>query len=51
MFIGLKENAFGFEGLVRDRKKAKRLFPDNFIIEKPTLEDIMLYHIRREKNV
>lgn len=51
MFIGPKENAFGFEGLVRDRKKAKRLFPDNFIIEKPTLEDIMLYHIRREKNV
>ncbi|NMA65346.1 MAG: ABC transporter ATP-binding protein [Clostridiaceae bacterium] len=51
MFIGLKENAFGFEGLVKDRKMAKRLFPDNFLIEKPTLEEIMLYHTRREKNV
>ena len=38
MFIGLKENAFGFEGLVRDRKKAKRLFPDNFIIENRRLK-------------
>jgi len=51
MFIGIKENAFGFEGLVRDRKAVKRLFPENIIVEKPTLEEIMLYHTRRDINV
>jgi len=51
MFIGLKANAFGFEGLVRDRKAVKRLFPENIIVEKPTLEEIMLYHTRRDINV
>lgn len=46
-FIGLKENQFGFEGLVKDKNKIKRTYGDKILLEKPTLEDIMLYHARR----
>jgi ABC-2 type transport system ATP-binding protein len=46
-FIGIKENRFGFEGLVSDKYNAKRVFGDKVIIEKPTLDDIMVY-ISRE---
>jgi len=46
-FIGLKENQFGFEGLVKDKNIIKRSYGDKILIEKPTLEDIMLYHARR----
>ena len=47
-FISLKEYAFGFEGLISDRKKAYELFGDEAIYEKCTLEDILLYYTRRE---
>lgn len=47
IFIGIRENKFGFEGLVDDKKKARNLFGDNVIIEKPSLEDVMLYYTRR----
>lgn len=40
-FIGIRKNNFGFEGLVDDRVKARNLFKDNIIIDKPNLEDIM----------
>ncbi len=46
-FVGIKENQFGFEGLTKDRIQARKKFGDRIIIEKPTLEDIMLYHTRR----
>lgn len=47
-FISLKEYAFGFEGLISDRRKAYELFGDEAIYEKCTLEDILLYYTRRE---
>jgi ABC-2 type transport system ATP-binding protein len=50
-FVGIKENQFGFEGLVKDKSHAKKIFGDTILLEKPTLEDIMLYHTRREQNV
>jgi len=50
-FIGIKVNNFGFEGLVNDKKQMKRIFGDMVLIEKPTLEDVMLYHTRRDFNV
>jgi len=50
-FIGLKENMYGFEGLVRDRNNVRRMFGDRVLVEKPSLEDIMLYYTRREQNV
>lgn len=47
-FISLKENAFGFEGLVSNRKKAYELFGEEAIYEKCSLEDILLYYTRRD---
>ena len=41
---GLKENAFGFEALAL--RKQMKPYGDSLLIEKPTLEDIMLFTIR-----
>lgn len=46
-FIGLRETGVGFEGLAKNPKKLKQLFGNEAIIERPTLEDIMVYSIRR----
>ncbi|QGU95743.1 ATP-binding cassette domain-containing protein [Clostridium bovifaecis] len=46
-FIGITENHFGFEALSDDIRKIKRLFKNEVIIEKPSLEDIMIYSVRR----
>ncbi|NLY43544.1 MAG: ABC transporter ATP-binding protein [Clostridiaceae bacterium] len=48
--IGIQENRFGFEALVKDRKQARKVFGESIIIEKPTLEEVMLHFIRGEKN-
>lgn len=50
LFVGVKKNQFGFEGLVQDKEKAYHHFKARAIIEKPTLEDIMLYTVRGEKH-
>lgn len=51
-FIGIKENNFGFEGLIKDKTVLKNhFFKDRVIFEKPTLDDIMFYFIRRGRNV
>lgn len=47
-FISLKEYAFGFEGLIANKKKAYELFGDEAIYEKCTLEDLLLYYTRRD---
>lgn len=49
-FVGVRENQFGFEALTEDRREAKRLFGDRVVIERPTLEDIMLYFTRRKSD-
>ena len=49
IFIGIHYNRFGFEGLVRDRAKARLMFQNQVIIEKPSLEDIMLYTVRGDR--
>ncbi|NMB07151.1 MAG: ABC transporter ATP-binding protein [Tissierellia bacterium] len=46
-FIGLRETSVGFEGLVNNVDKVKKTFGDSILIEKPTLEDIMVYSVRR----
>ena len=46
-FISLKESAFGFEGLISDKRKAYDIFGNEAIYEKCTLEDILLYYTRR----
>ncbi|HHU91747.1 MAG TPA: ABC transporter ATP-binding protein [Halanaerobiaceae bacterium] len=45
LLIGVKENEFGFEALVKDKARAREIFGDKIIIDKPTLEDIMYYQI------
>ena len=50
-FIAVKENHFGFEGLIADKEKARKIFKESIVIEKPTLEDIMLYFTRGNQHV
>jgi ABC-2 type transport system ATP-binding protein len=51
-FIGVRENAYGFEGLTDNVQDIRRLFTNKVIIEKATLEDIMLYVVKGgKKNV
>lgn len=50
-FVGIKENKFGFEGLVKEKETAKRLLQDKVIFERPCLEDIMFYFTRGKINV
>jgi len=47
-FIGIKNNKFGFEGLTAKGDKYKKLLKDRVVIEKPTLDDIMLFTVRRD---
>lgn len=44
--VGVKENDFGFSGLTGDQLQVRRLYGDSVIIERATLEDIMLYTVR-----
>jgi ABC-2 type transport system ATP-binding protein len=46
VFIGLREYGYGFEALVKDKRQARKVFGDKILIEKPTLEDIMVYYTR-----
>lgn len=51
-FYGIKTNKYGFEALTTKVDKIKKGFNNQVVIEKPTLDDIMLFTIRRdEKNV
>ncbi|PRR69471.1 ABC transporter ATP-binding protein [Clostridium thermopalmarium] len=46
-FLGISENRFGFEALTDNVENIKKVFKNEVIIEKPTLEDIMVYTVRR----
>lgn len=48
--IGIKENQFGFEGLTKDKNNALKYVAGKGKIEKATLEDLILYYTRRDKN-
>jgi ABC-2 type transport system ATP-binding protein len=48
--IGIRENRFGFEGLAMDRKNIRKMLGESIVIEKPTLDDIMLYFARRNQD-
>ncbi|MGI5999076.1 MAG: ABC transporter ATP-binding protein [Lutispora sp.] len=50
-FIDIRENQFGFEALVKDKNQTRKAYKDKIIIEKPSLEDVMLYYTRRCRNV
>ncbi|EQB86343.1 ABC-2 type transport system ATP-binding protein [Clostridium punense] len=46
-FIAIRENSFGFEGLTNSNN-IKKQFNGEVIIERPSLEDIMVYTVRRD---
>lgn len=43
--IGLKESRYGFEALTKNKREIVRRYGYSVVIEKPTLEDIMLFNI------
>jgi len=45
-FVYIKENQYGFAALTKDRQRTKSLLDSQVLIEKPTLEDIMLFYTR-----
>jgi ABC-2 type transport system ATP-binding protein len=45
-FIGLRETKVGFEGLVDNKDKVNKIFGSKVLIEKASLEDIMVYSVR-----
>ena len=50
LFVGVREHAHGFEGLTDRHKDVYRLFGDQAIYEKPTLEEIMVYTVKYGKD-
>lgn len=46
LFIGIRESAMGFEGLIGNRAEGERFFKDNAICETPTLEEIMYFTVK-----
>ncbi|KAB8126252.1 ABC transporter ATP-binding protein [Gracilibacillus oryzae] len=42
-FISVRKSNHGFEALTINKQHTKKIFGDTVILEKPTLEDIMLY--------
>ncbi|PQD94528.1 sodium ABC transporter ATP-binding protein [Pradoshia eiseniae] len=42
-FIGIQKSRHGFEALASQKNRIETLFGDTVLVEKPTLEDIMLY--------
>ena len=45
-FIGLRETKVGFEVLVDNKDKVNKIFGSKVLIEKASLEDIMVYSVR-----
>ncbi len=45
-FIGLRETSVGFEGLTNSVDHMKKTFGNQILIEKASLEDIMVYSVR-----
>ena len=43
LFIGLRKNKFGFEGLAKDKQAIEDWFGNEVVLEKPTLDDIVVY--------
>lgn len=46
-FINIRRNSFGFEALTDNVNKIKRLFQKDVIIDKASLEDIMVYTVNK----
>ena len=47
-FVSIKENSFGFEALTKDITNARKIFKGRGIVEKASIEDIMVYTVRED---
>lgn len=48
-FIGINENSFGFEGLTNNTEAIRKLLKDRVLIERASLDDIMVYTVRGDE--
>ncbi|WP_055668555.1 ABC transporter ATP-binding protein [Desnuesiella massiliensis] len=46
-FIKVRENSYGFEALTNNVQRVKSLFRDKVVIERASLEDIMVFSVKR----
>lgn len=49
-FVAVREGEFGFEGLTEDVHTSKKIFGEQAVYEKASLEDIMFYHNQQFKS-
>ncbi len=47
LFINIKENKFGFEGLTKEINSVKEILSKDCVIEKAKVEDIMYYYCKK----
>ena len=45
-FVSIKETSLGFEALTKNIIKARKIFKNRSVIERASLEDIMIYTVR-----
>ncbi|WP_054942846.1 ABC transporter ATP-binding protein [Paenibacillus ihuae] len=46
LFLGIRESAHGFEGLIQNRSEGERYFKETAICETPSLEEIMYFSVK-----
>ena len=47
LFVNIRENKFGFEGLTNQLKDLSQHLTKDYVIEKPRVEDIMYYYCKK----
>lgn len=47
-FIGIRKSDYGFEALTADRAAARKLLGEQAVFERASVEDLMLYYVRRD---
>lgn len=51
LMLNIKENDFGFEGLSDQPERIRRLLGNQALYESPSLDQIVLYTVRRDRHV
>ncbi len=51
LFIGIRKNQYGFEGLSADPRRVRQVLGDRVLAELPSLDDIMIYNVRGHQSV
>lgn len=49
LFVSVRENNYGFEALTNEIQNVKNEFKDKVVIEKPSLDDIMVYTVKGDR--